>query len=137
MVLMACAEQVRVTAVGERKERWLISPLQFMAGAFNLVFCIVIGNKLKILLSRFVEINGFTFMNVTRFCSKFAWNRESPLLEFHRSWFLTLHSRYVCSHSLLGIYFLVVYSCRPSVFWHSTGPPLAEWFLIAHGLSWG
>jgi len=32
---------------------------------FNVVFRTVIENKFQILLSRFVEINGFTFLNVT------------------------------------------------------------------------
>jgi hypothetical protein len=41
-----------------------------MAGSFNFVLRIVIENKLKILLSRFVEINGFTFINVTQFSLK-------------------------------------------------------------------
>ena len=37
--------------------------------------------------------------------SKAAWNRRSPLLEVRRSWFLTLHPRYVCSPSALGVFF--------------------------------
>ena len=34
---------------------------------FNVVFRTLTENKFQILLSRFVEINGFTFLNVTRF----------------------------------------------------------------------
>jgi len=37
--------------------------------------------------------------------SKAAWNRGSPLFEVSRFWFLTLHRRYVCNPSAIGIFF--------------------------------
>jgi hypothetical protein len=70
-----CAKQVRVTAVGERKVWRLNSPLQVTAGCyFNVVFRLLIENKVKILLFRFVEINVYTFVNVACFSLQLHYN---------------------------------------------------------------
>ena len=58
-------QTVRVTAGGRNGD--FFSRYNLWQVFLNLVFRLLIENNFKILLSRFVEINGLTFLHVTYF----------------------------------------------------------------------